>query len=249
MHAPTPPLPLAVTAEEGIVSATSRMRAVEIPGPAGRLEGLVNAPDEGVAQVPYCALICHPHPAIGGTMHFKQVYQMMKAFTGLGLPVLRFNFRGTGQSEGTYDFGRGEVHDVHAALDWMEREFASLPVIVAGYSFGSNIALRACCGDPRVQGTVLLGVPMQWAGRVYKFNFLPRCQQPKLFITGTNDQYATQDSVNSLAASSPHSTVVWVQEADHFFIGKLDQVRSAIGSWVEANFLPAAKSAPSLDGR
>lgn len=228
--------------QESTAGDTARLRAVAIPGPVGQLEALLSAPEEAMAESLYCALICHPHPSIGGTMHFKQVYQMMKAFTALGLPVLRFNFRGTGQSEGKYDFGRGEVHDVHAALDWLAIEFPARPVIVAGYSFGSNIVLRACCGDPRVHGTVLLGLPTFWSGRVYKFSFLPRCQQPKLFITGTKDEYAPRESILNLATTSPHSTTVWVDDADHFLVGRLDEVKVAIRIWMNTTFLQ-----PSLD--
>ena len=219
--------------QPGTPSVIQRLRAVEIPGPAGRLEGLVNI-GEG-EEAPYCALVCHPHPPSGGTMHNKVVYQTMKALTALGLPVLRFNFRGTGLSEGTHDLGRGEVDDVHAALDWLTKEFAK-PVIFAGFSFGSNVGLRACCGDGRVKGIISLGVPMHAAGRDYTYRFLPDCQQPKLFISGTNDEFASVESVNTLAASSPHSSVVWVPEADHFFTSKLDRVRIAITEWMESKF-------------
>ena len=223
-------------------AATTRLRAVEIPGPAGRLEGLVNAPDSGVAESPYCALVCHPHPPSGGTMHNKVVYHAMKALTGLGMPVLRINFRGTGRSEGTHDLGRGEVDDVHAALEWLQQEF-NKPSIFAGFSFGSNVGLRACCGDARVQGIISLGVPMHAAGRDYTYKFLPGCTQTKLFISGTRDEFASVDSVQALAGSSPNSSLVWVDDADHFFTGKLDQVRDAIIIWAKTNFAAPAPGA------
>ena len=216
-------------------SAPTRLRAVEIPGPAGRLEGLVNAPDTSVTESAYCALVCHPHPPSGGTMHNKVVYNTMKAFTALGLPVLRINFRGTGRSEGVHDLGRGEVDDVRAALDWLQAEYGR-PIIFAGFSFGSNVGLRACCGDARVPGIIALGVPMHAAGRDYTYNFLPGCTQTKLFISGTRDEFASVESVQALTSGSPDSSLVWVPDGDHFFAGKLDQVRAAITIWIETNF-------------
>ena len=221
-----------------------RLRAVEIAGPAGMLEGLLNDPElAGAASssAPLCALVCHPHPPSGGTMHNKVVYHAMKALTSLGIPVLRINFRGTGRSEGVHDFGKGEVSDVHAALTWLHQEFGT-PILFAGFSFGANVGLRACCGDPRVAGIIALGTPMHAAGRDYTYRFLPGCTQPKLFLSGTSDEFASVDSIQALAASAPASTLTWVPQADHFFAGKLDQVRSAILSWTQLHFLAASSS-------
>lgn len=217
-----------------------RLRAVEIPGPAGILEGLLNSPDPAPASgsISLCALVCHPHPPSGGTMHNKVVYHAMKALTSLGIPVMRFNFRGTGRSEGTHDFGKGEVDDVHAALAWLQQEFG-LPILFAGFSFGANVGLRACCGDPRVAGIISLGTPMHAAGRDYTYRFLPGCPQPKLFISGTNDEFASIESIEALVASAQASSLTWITGADHFFLGKLDQVRDAITSWTQTNLLLA----------
>jgi alpha/beta superfamily hydrolase len=142
----------------------------DLRGPAGRLEALLNA---GAPDAPYAALVCHPHPLGGGTMHNKVVYHAMKAFQSLGLPVLRFNFRGTELSEGEHDFGEGEQDDVRAALDWLQREF-DLPILFAGFSFGSYVGLRACCGDPRVIGLVALGIPTHAEGRDYELRLPSR---------------------------------------------------------------------------
>src|ERR1700761_790843 len=126
--------------------AASQIRSIDdLNGSAGRLEALLNS---GRADASYSALVCHPHPAGGGTMHNKVVYHAMKAFSAFGLPVLRFNFRGTGLSEGEHDEGRGEVDDVRAALDWLHSNL-KLPILFAGFSFGANVGLRACCGDSR----------------------------------------------------------------------------------------------------
>src|SRR2546423_12702547 len=119
------------------------IRSVMLPGPSGRLEALLNV---GERDATHCALVCHPHPLFGGTMHNKVVYNAMKALAGFGFSVLRFNFRGAGLSEGKHDEGRGEQEDVHAALEWLEREFR-LPIIFAGFSFGAATGLQAACPD------------------------------------------------------------------------------------------------------
>ena len=114
-----------------------------LPGPAGRLEALLN---HGTPGATHAALVCHPHPLFGGTMHNKVVFHAMKALNGFGFPVLRFNFRGAGLSEGTHDEGRGEVDDVKSALHWLEERFR-LPIVFAGFSFGAAHGLRAACPD------------------------------------------------------------------------------------------------------
>jgi alpha/beta superfamily hydrolase len=217
---------------------TSTLQTItDLRGPAGRLEALLNtganigAPDAG-----YSVLVCHPHPLGGGTMHNKVVYHTMKAFQGLGLPVLRFNFRGTGLSEGEHDQGRGEQEDVRAALDWLEERF-HLPTLFAGFSFGSYVGMRVCCSDSRVRGAVSLGLPVHADGRDYTYDFLCACEKPKLFVSGTRDQYGPKAQVESVVAqASPPKTLVWVEEADHFFVGKLDEVQRAITAWCSANF-------------
>jgi len=235
-----PPIPDAQISETltGKAPGAAVLQSLFIAGPAGRLEALLNA---GADDAPYSVLICHPHPPSGGTMHNKIVYQAMKAFNGLGLPVLRFNFRGTGLSQGIHDEGRGEVQDVHAALEWLDKTFG-VPVLFAGFSFGANVGLRACCGDARVKGIVALGVPLHAAGRSYTYNFLPGCKQPKLFISGTRDEFATVEKVRELAASTSNAELVLIPEADHFFLGKLDQVRSAISEWLATQFLSRSQT-------
>ncbi len=216
-------------------SAFGLLRSVDdLRGPDGRLEALLNM---GRPDAPYAAMVCHPHPLFGGTMHNKVVYHAMKAFQAYGLPVLRFNFRGAGLSEGTHDNGRGEVGDVRAALDWLEQEY-QLPVLFAGFSFGSSVGMRACCGDERVKGLVALGLPVQAGGRDYDYNFLATCAGPKLFISGNNDEFGPQAAVEAVVASAaPPATLVMVPGADHFFAGKLEQMQQALTAWLEANFL------------
>src|SRR5436309_14345757 len=119
----------------------STIRSLFLEGSAGRLEALLNA---GAPDAAYAAVVCHPHPLYGGTLHNKVVFHAMKALNSFGFPVLRFNFRGTGLSQGEHDQGVGEVDDVHAALDWLDREF-DLPIIFAGFSFGAVVGFGAAC--------------------------------------------------------------------------------------------------------
>lgn len=213
------------------------VRTIEdLSGPAGRLEAILNT---GAPDAKYAVLLCHPHPLGGGTMHNKVVYHAMKAFQSCGLPVLRFNFRGTGLSEGAHDHGRGEQDDVRAALDWLDRNLG-LPILFAGFSFGSWVGLRAVCAAvhsnaPRVQGAVALGLPVHAEGRDYSYDFLAHCAMPKLFISGTRDQYGPRHQVEAAVASAaPPAEMVWIEDADHFFAGKLVEVQEAIRSWVQA---------------
>ena len=223
---------------EGFVS---RIRSIDdLRGPAGRLEAVLNS---GSDDALYAAIVCHPHPAGGGTMHNKVVYHAMKAFSSFGIPVVRFNYRGVGLSEGEHDGGRGEQDDVRAVLDWMETHL-KLPVLFAGFSFGANVGLRACCGDARVQGLVGLGVPVHAEGRVYTYDFLPGCVGPKLFVIGDHDPYAPREQVEvALAGALEPKELHWVAGADHFFQGikgspepKLGQMQELMKVWLRTEF-------------
>src|ERR1035437_428604 len=194
-------------------------------GPARRLEALLNS---GHRDPPYSALVCHPHPAGGGTMHNKVVYHAMKALSSFGLPVLRFNFRGTGLSEGEHDNGHGEQEDVRAALSWLEENFKR-PILFAGFSFGSQVGLRACCGDARVKGLIGLGLPVHAAGRDYTYEFLPRCSAPKLFLSGDHDEFGPHQALTAVWESAPEpKRMVWIAGADHFFQGTPDSAAAKL---------------------
>ena len=217
------------------VSAAS-LRSFDLRGPAGRLEALLN---QGHADAPYVTLLCHPHPLGGGTMHNKVVYHAMKVFHGLGWPVLRFNFRGTGLSEGTHD-GRAEADDVRTALDWLAAEY-NKPIVAAGFSFGAAMGLKACCSYPGIQGFAALGLPTHAEGRDYTYRFLPGCNFPKLFLSGSHDQFAPADQLRSVANSaSDPKKIVLIDDADHFFTGQLPAVQAALGQWLRETF-PAAQ--------
>jgi uncharacterized protein len=212
---------------------TSSIRSLFFAGPAGRLEALLNAGGPGAT---HAALVCHPHPLFGGTLHNKVVFHAMKALNSFGFPVLRFNFRGTGLSEGEHDRGVGEVEDVRAALDWLEREFA-LPLIFAGFSFGAAVGARAVYADDRVSALVALGLPaVPVEDRTYDFEFLRACTKPKLFVSGSRDQFGPAGKLEALVNTfSDPKKLVRIEAGDHFFEGRLREMREAIEVWIREN--------------
>ncbi len=214
-------------------TTTSSVRSFFLEGPAGRLEALLNS---GAQPATHAALVCHPHPLYGGTMHNKVVFSLMKALNRFGFPVLRFNFRATGLSAGEHDFGHGEVADVRTALEWLYSEFR-LPLIFAGFSFGAATGLKAACPDPRVVGLISAGTPLQVEDREYGYGFLAGCTKPKLFVSGGHDQFSPRDELQQMVAALPDpKQLVIVEGADHFFEGKLQEMRAEVESWVKATF-------------
>jgi alpha/beta superfamily hydrolase len=214
------------------VVGASSIRSLFIDGPAGRLEALLNS---GSDNASHAALICHPHPSYGGTMHNKVVFHAMKALNSFGFPALRFNFRGTGLSQGEHDHGVGEVDDVRAALDWLDHEF-HLPLIFAGFSFGAAIGLRAACPDDRVKAVVGLGVPVRPVDdRSYGLEFLRSCEKPKLFVSGSRDQFGPGAQLDEMvkSASEPKRLVI-IESADHFFEGRLREMRETVEQWTKS---------------
>jgi alpha/beta superfamily hydrolase len=210
------------------MSSSHDSRNFFLKGPAGRLEAILWTPS-AATRPPLAAVVCHPHPLFGGTMHNKVVYQVAKSLDVLGIPVLRFNFRGAGLSEGEHDRGRGEQGDVRAALDFLSEEFSSAPLLVAGFSFGCVAGMRAGCEDARVWQLIGLGLPVNNTD----VSFLSRCSKPKLFVQGSDDEYGAIEKVKTLVASLPgENHLVVVEGAEHFFKGKLDQVDRAITSWI-----------------
>jgi uncharacterized protein len=223
--------------------SSTAIRSLFLHGPAGRLEALLN---EGHPDAEYAGVVCHPHPLYGGTMHNKVVFHLMKTLNGFGFPVLRFNFRGAGLSEGTHDEGRSERDDVRTAVDWLDREF-HLPIIFAGFSFGASTGLHACCPDPRVAALISVGTPVQVEERVYRYAFLEACHKPKLFVSGSQDEFSPTHALRELAsrAAEPKKLVV-IDGANHFFVGHLDELRQAVASWLrEALHLPDALELPA----
>lgn len=163
----------------------------------------------------------------------------MKALNSFGFPVLRFNFRGAGLSHGEHARGDGEVDDVRTALDWLEHEF-HLPLIFAGFSFGAAVGLRAACPDPRVKAAISLGTPISPVDdRSYDYSFLETCTKPKLFVSGSRDQFASRAKLEALVAPLPGpKKLVIIEAGDHFFEGRLREMREAIEGWVREVIAP-----------
>ncbi len=219
------------------LSQVRTLRSVAIAGPAGNLEGLLN---EGASDAPFAALVCHPHPLGGGTMHNKVVYHAMQVLNrgdwGFELPVLRFNFRGVGLSEGQHN-GEAEFEDVLAALDWLEREFAR-PIVVAGFSFGAAMVLKACCGseakDRRARAIVALGLPVGVPGRAYEYSFLAAANLPKLFLSGARDEFTQPEQLERVVADAAEpKQLIFIPGADHFFTHQLSAMQRAIAHWLK----------------
>jgi hypothetical protein len=173
-------------------------------------------------------------------MQNKVVYHAMKALNdpqwGLGWPVLRFNFRGTGLSHGVHD-GQAETGDVLAALDWLENEY-HLPLVLVGFSFGAAMALNACCSPAHTPNNIhalaLLGLPTQVPGFEYRYPHLHACTIPKLFLSGADDQFDPDSQLASLAASAPEpKRLVLLPCADHFFTGQLEPMQTVLAGWLK----------------
>ena len=214
----------------------STIKSFFLDGPAGRLEALLNG---GAEHATHAAVVCHPHPLFGGTLHNKVAFHTMKALNSFGFPVLRFNFRGTGLSQGDHDHGIGEVDDVGAALDWLDHAL-HLPLIFAGFSFGAAVGLKAACADSRVKVAISVGTPVVPVSadtelpRTYTFDFLQNCAKPKLFVSGARDQFGPRTKLEALVRSLPEpKKLVVIEGADHFFEGRLRELREAIETWVK----------------
>ena len=208
---------------------------MDLTGPAGRLEAVVN---EGSPDSPFAALVCHPHPLGGGNLHNKVVYHAMKVLNeprwGFNWPVLRFNFRGAGTSDGAHD-GEAEAGDVLAALKWLHNEY-QLPIVLAGFSFGAAMAIAACSGNrsANIRALVALGLPTQNGERVYRYPALENLSLPKLFISGDHDQFAPAHLLTQIVASAADpKKLALIQGSDHFFTGHLTAMQKLLAVWLK----------------
>lgn len=211
---------------------------ITLEGPAGQLEGLLEAPRDldPVAS----AVICHPHPLHGGTMHNKVVHTLAGAFVDLRFSVLRFNFRGTEQSEGEYDEGRGELLDALAAIRWMRERGPGLPVWIAGFSFGASIAIRAAL-ETKPQG--LISVAPAASRFANMTDSQPEC--PWLIIHGDQDELVDVDeTVGWVNQLEPGPELMVFPDTTHFFHGKLTLLRKSVNNFVEANQAQARRKTP-----
>ena len=200
-----------------------RIESLFINGPAGKLEALLEEPED---QDPRQAvLICHPHPQHGGTMHNKVVYRIARGLRRAGAVVLRFNFRGVNLSQGEYGHGIGELEDARAALAMLRSRYPELPYSLAGFSFGSRIILKLGCeiGDPK--RLIAVGFPANLSDS----QSLGQCSVPKTFIVSRNDEFCAVPAMESYFAALPEpKELIWIDAADHFFSGALDNLENAI---------------------
>ncbi len=200
-----------------------RIESHMIPGPAGRLEALLEAPD--YMSPSEAAVICHPHPRHGGTMHNKVVYRVARALRRSGSVALRFNYRGVNLSAGAYDNGIGELEDARAALAWLQARYPGLPCCLAGFSFGSRIALKLGCetGAARV---IAVGLPTVYHAELGQLNW---GITPKIFVQSTADQYGARADLERFYEGLPDpKRLIWIDAQDHFFAGALDALEETV---------------------
>lgn len=208
----------------------AQLIALDIPAPHGFLEGLLRLPDAPAAPTApaaprMAAVVCHPHPQFGGTMHNKVVFRVAQALGELGMPTLRFNYRGVGRSTGTYDEGSGEGDDIRAALDALAAQYPGVALCLAGFSFGAWIGLPIGCADARVRQLVGVGVPVS----LLSVDALAGCQQPKLIVQGAADQYGPLAALQPWFARLPApKQLTVIPAADHFFTRWQAELSAAI---------------------
>lgn len=196
-----------------------------IAGPAGRLEALLEEPED--REPVEAALVCHPHPQHGGTMHNKVVYRVARGLRRAGCVVLRFNYRGVNLSEGSYDQGVGEVEDARAALKVLVERYPSLRLTLAGFSFGSRIALKLGCELRTPRRIIAVGFPTVHQDRSY----LEGCGVSRIFIQSTNDEFGPLADLAPLVATLPQpARLITIPSTDHFFAGALPELEQAVAT-------------------
>jgi len=200
-----------------------------IPVAHGRLEAILKEPREQPLRG--VALVLHPHPLGGGTMHNKVVFRAAAALNDAGLITLRINFRGVGQSTGTHDEGYGEREDVRAGLDYLSENYPDQEITLCGFSFGARVGLEVGIDDDRVKRLISIGTPVD----KYDFGFLVGCRKPILFVHGDHDEYGNVDRLRELIArvsnNAPAELRV-IKGAGHFFDDQLEELKRAITEWV-----------------
>jgi hypothetical protein len=200
-----------------------RIETLFLAGPAGRLETIIEEPEDG--PVVEAALVLHPHPQHGGTMHNKVVYRLARGLRRTGCGVLRFNYRGVNLSEGVYAHGHGEADDARTAVAALRARFPGLPVLIAGFSFGARIALRLAADEPDIVRVIAAGFPTVYPDRQY----VQRVTIPKFFLQSTQDAFGPEAELQTFFDSLPDPKELhWVPAADHFFRDNLDGLEQAV---------------------
>lgn len=196
-----------------------------ITAPHGRLEAILKAPRDG--PIRGAALVLHPHPLFGGTMHNKVAFRAAAALNDAGLVVLRINFRGVGQSTGTHDEGIGEREDARAGLDYLAANYPGQEITLAGFSFGARVGLEVGIEDERVLRLISIGTPVNKSD----FSFLDRLRKPVLFVHGDRDEHGDVERLRKLVAKlSTHAPAELrvIEGAGHFFDDHLDELKRVI---------------------
>ncbi len=201
------------------------LRHVDVYSSAGRLEALYRELQDPAG----IAVICHPHPLGGGTLHNKVVFRAARGLENANVATLRFNFRGVGTSGGKHEEGEGEQEDVIAAMEWAKRKHAGKKLIVGGFSFGAWVASRVACEMPEVDAIFMIGTPIN----KYDFGYLRKCEKPVLFLHGTEDEHGDVAKLEQLVQQMRNAETVIVSGADHFFTKQLDALDETMRSWAE----------------
>lgn len=200
-----------------------RIESLFLDGPAGKLEALLEEPEDG--EPVEAAIVCHPHPQFGGTMHNKVVYRLARGLRKTGCVVLRVNFRGVNLSEGNYDHGHGETDDARTALRELENRYPNLPLLASGFSFGSRVALRLTSQESAVKRAIAVGFPT----RINERDFVYAVNVPKFFVQSTHDEFGPRTDFEAFYATLPEpKQLTWVEAADHFFKDALDDYEAVI---------------------
>ncbi len=200
-----------------------RIESHTLAGPAGDLEALLEEPDGRAPAM--AAVVCHPHPLFGGTLHNKVVYRLARGLRRAGIVVLRFNFRGVGRSAGEHGNLEGEIEDARAALAWLRERYPAIPYALAGFSFGSRVITRLGCETAGARFLMSAGFPTRWGPPDY----LENCTAPKIFIQSTNDQYGPPAELEALYERfAPPKQLHWIPATDHFFAGGLEELEERV---------------------
>ena len=207
------------------------MPDVIINGPEGRIEGRYHH-----ARVPAApmALVLHPHPQHGGTMNNKVVYTLYQCFVRRGFSTLRFNFRGVGRSQGSFDRGEGELSDAASALDWLQTYNANAQFCwIAGFSFGAWIGMQLLMRRPEIESFIAVSPP----ANIYDFTFLAPCPSSGLVLQGDQDTVVPVESVQRLVTKLSHQRDIKIDfrkiaGADHYFADRLDTIAGHVDGYI-----------------
>ena len=203
-----------------------------IPASHGQLEAMLKEP---AGQRRGTALVCHPHPLGGGTMHNKVVFRVAAGLVDAGLVALRFNFRGVGASTGEHDEIEGGMDDVRDALEYLAEEYRDEDMTLAGFSFGSRTGLAVGMNDDRVKRLISIGTPVD---KYNDYDFLIGVTKPVLFVHGDKDEFGAVENVQKLVAEvskTADTELIVFNDCGHFFDEYLSELRDVVRSWVTSH--------------